>query len=125
VLVVQVLTPPFLPFFTVMFSPANYTALGVRPVDFVSQFSAGVAVAATWDHDHFYQRAKEMGDEFRGKGVHIFLGPVTGGPLGRSPLMGRNWEGESLLCPTFISYLLNLTRLIPISILRLLPGQLP
>lgn len=27
------------------------------------------------------------------RGVNIALSPVTGGPLGRSPFMGRNWEG--------------------------------
>ncbi|CED82386.1 Glycoside hydrolase, superfamily [Phaffia rhodozyma] len=69
--------------------------LGVRPVDFVSQFPAGVTVAATWDHDLFWKRANSIGEEFKGKGVHVALGPVTGGPLGRSPLAGRNWEGFS------------------------------
>ena len=33
-----------------------------------------------------------MGEEHRGKGVDIQLGPVAG-PLGRSPEGGRNWEG--------------------------------
>lgn len=37
-----------------------------------------------------------MAQEFRDKGVNIWLGPVTGGPLGRSPLGGRNWEGFSV-----------------------------
>lgn len=27
--------------------------------------------------------------------MHVALAPVTGGPLGRSPLGGRNWEGFS------------------------------
>ena len=44
------------------------------------------------------ERAKAIGKEFRGKGINVELGPVTGGPLGRSPYAGRNWEGESLLC---------------------------
>lgn len=35
-----------------------------------------------------------MGKEFSGKGVDVQLGPV-GGPLGRSPEGGRNWEGFS------------------------------
>ncbi|KAK4699050.1 beta-glucosidase, partial [Phenoliferia sp. Uapishka_3] len=69
--------------------------LGVRPTDYVSQFPAGVTIAATWDHDLFYQRANAIGQEFHDKGVHLALGPVTGGPLGRSPLAGRNWEGGS------------------------------
>lgn len=33
-----------------------------------------------------------MGEEFRGKGVNIYLGPSVG-PLGRKPKGGRNWEG--------------------------------
>jgi beta-glucosidase len=33
-----------------------------------------------------------MGEEHRGKGVDVQLGPVAG-PLGRSPDGGRNWEG--------------------------------
>ena len=35
-----------------------------------------------------------MGEEFRGKGIDIQLGPVAG-PLGRVPAGGRNWEGFS------------------------------
>lgn len=35
-----------------------------------------------------------MGQEHKGKGVDIQLGPVAG-PLGRSPEAGRNWEGFS------------------------------
>ena len=35
-----------------------------------------------------------MGQEFKGKGAHVALGPVAG-PLGRSPYGGRNWEGFS------------------------------
>ncbi|KAG8717017.1 hypothetical protein FRC08_008335 [Ceratobasidium sp. 394] len=68
---------------------------GVRPADFASQFPSQVTVAATWDRDLFYQRAYAIGSEFRDKGVHVALAPVTGGPLGRSPLAGRNWEGFS------------------------------
>jgi beta-glucosidase len=35
-----------------------------------------------------------MGQEFKGKGAHVALGPVAG-PLGRSPYGSRNWEGFS------------------------------
>lgn len=41
-----------------------------------------------------YQRGVEMGSEFKAKGAHIILGPVSG-PLGRVALGGRNWEGFS------------------------------
>ena len=39
-----------------------------RPVVGVTQFPAGVTVAATWDHDLIYARALGMGQEFKGKG---------------------------------------------------------
>jgi beta-glucosidase len=35
-----------------------------------------------------------MASEFREKGAHVLLGPVAG-PMGRSALGGRNWEGFS------------------------------
>ncbi|KAF7338183.1 putative beta-glucosidase [Mycena venus] len=69
--------------------------VGVRPARRVSQFPAGVTIAATWNRDLMAARATALGQEFHDKGVNIWLGPVTGGPLGRSPYMGRNWEGFS------------------------------
>lgn len=62
--------------------------------DFVSAFSAGVSVAATWDRSLAYTRGNDMGSEHRDKGVDVMLGPVVG-PLGREPEGGRNWEGFS------------------------------
>ncbi|KAL1884173.1 hypothetical protein VTK73DRAFT_6842 [Phialemonium thermophilum] len=38
------------------------------------------------------RRGVAMGEEFRGKGIDVQLGPVAG-PLGRVPAGGRNWEG--------------------------------
>ncbi|KAH9931535.1 glycoside hydrolase [Fomitopsis serialis] len=66
---------------------------GVGRVLGVSQFPAGQTVAATWDRDLIYQRGHAMGQEFYDQGVNIALSPVTGGPLGRSPRGGRNFEG--------------------------------
>ncbi|KAF4471291.1 beta-glucosidase [Fusarium albosuccineum] len=57
-------------------------------------FPAGLTIAATWDKSIAYQRGTQMGDEFRGKGSQVLLGPVAG-PLGRHALGGRNWEGFS------------------------------
>ncbi|KAF7555034.1 hypothetical protein G7Z17_g2474 [Cylindrodendrum hubeiense] len=62
--------------------------------DLVSIFPSGLTAAATWDKDLIYQRGKALGEEFRGKGGHVLLGPVAG-PLGRHALGGRNWEGFS------------------------------
>ncbi|KAJ6502414.1 putative beta-glucosidase [Mycena sanguinolenta] len=66
---------------------------GVRPARRVSQFPSGVTTAATWNRDLMAARGAALGEEFHDKGVNIWLGPVTGGPLGRSPFGGRNWEG--------------------------------
>ncbi|KAF3047759.1 hypothetical protein E8E12_011618 [Didymella heteroderae] len=38
-----------------------------------------------------YERAVALGEEFRGKGAHVHLGPSTG-PLGSNARGGRNWE---------------------------------
>ncbi|MCJ1465102.1 hypothetical protein MMC07_003718 [Pseudocyphellaria aurata] len=67
---------------------------GLRFTDYNSAFPAGVNVAATFDRGLAYARGLAMGEENRGKGVDITLGPVAG-PLGRSPEGGRNWEGFS------------------------------
>lgn len=71
----------------------NDGPVGVRGTDGVSVFPAEVNAASTWDLDLIYQQAQAMGAEFRGKGINVALAPVAGGPLGRSPYDGRNWEG--------------------------------
>ncbi|KAI0008315.1 putative beta-glucosidase G [Xylariaceae sp. FL0662B] len=68
--------------------------LSIRVADFASVFGAGVSAASTWDRDILYERAFAMGQEYRGKGSQIALGPAIG-PLGRSAYSGRNWEGFS------------------------------
>ncbi|KAJ7093688.1 beta-glucosidase [Mycena epipterygia] len=65
--------------------------LGVRFADFVSAFPAGINVAATWDVDLMEARGKAMGQEHRGKGVNVALGPMTN--MGRQAAAGRQWEG--------------------------------
>lgn len=39
-----------------------------------------------------YARGVALGEEFRGKGINMHLGPAVG-PLGRKPRGGRGWEG--------------------------------
>jgi beta-glucosidase len=34
--------------------------------------------AMTWDRDLIYNRGKALGEEFKGKGVNVMLGPVAG-----------------------------------------------
>ncbi|KAL0933949.1 beta-glucosidase 2 [Colletotrichum truncatum] len=64
----------------------------INRVDLVSVFPSGITAAATFDRDLIYRRGYALGEEFRGKGGHVMLGPSTG-PMGRHALGGRNWEG--------------------------------
>jgi beta-glucosidase len=68
--------------------------LAIRVADYASVFAAGVSTGASFDKDIMYQRGLAMGQEFKGKGSNVALGPVAG-PLGRSGYGGRNWEGFS------------------------------
>ncbi|WRT64194.1 uncharacterized protein IL334_001123 [Kwoniella shivajii] len=65
--------------------------LGIRLTDFNSAFPAGVNVASTFDKDLMYARGYAMGKEFKGKGAHVALGPMTN--MYRTPTGGRAWEG--------------------------------
>ncbi|KAF3763585.1 family 3 glycoside hydrolase [Cryphonectria parasitica EP155] len=65
---------------------------GVRGVDLTNSYPSGIHVGASWDKNLTYLRGLEMGNEFRIKGANIALGPVAG-PLGRTAVGGRNWEG--------------------------------
>lgn len=66
--------------------------LGIRNSDHNTAFPPGVTVGATFDKELMYQRGVELGEEARGKGVNVLLGPVVG-PTFRKPRGGRNWEG--------------------------------
>ncbi|KAI1421408.1 family 3 glycoside hydrolase [Xylaria sp. FL1777] len=68
---------------------------GVRATDLVTSFPSALHVGAAWDRNLTYQRGLYMGKEFKAKGVNVLLGP-NAGPLGRTPLGGRNWEGFSV-----------------------------
>lgn len=65
--------------------------VGVRQTDFVTTFPAGVNAAATWNRTLIRARGKAIGEEFKGKGVNVGLGPVMN--IARIPQAGRNWEG--------------------------------
>jgi len=71
----------------------NDGPLGIRAAVYATVFPAGVTVAATWDKNYIRRRGQAIGQEFKGKGSHVALGPVAG-PLGRDPRGGRNWEGR-------------------------------
>jgi hypothetical protein len=49
---------------------------GVRFTDHASAFPAGLNTAMTWDRSMMYEKAVAMGQEYRGKGVNIALGPM-------------------------------------------------
>jgi hypothetical protein len=66
--------------------------LGLRFVDNATAFPAGITVGATWNRALMFERGRAHGLEARLKGVNVLLGPAMG-PVGRSPLGGRNWEG--------------------------------
>ncbi|KAL2785213.1 glycoside hydrolase superfamily [Aspergillus keveii] len=66
--------------------------LGVRNTDHNTAFPAGITVGATFDKELMYERGIGLGEEARGKGVNVLLGPSVG-PMGRKPRGGRNWEG--------------------------------
>ncbi|VUC26712.1 unnamed protein product [Clonostachys rosea] len=66
--------------------PAGYSRS-----DLVSVFASGITVAASWDVDLMFKRGVALGEEFRGKGAHVHLGPSSG-PIGRHAAGGRNWE---------------------------------
>ncbi|CAL1696581.1 unnamed protein product [Somion occarium] len=65
--------------------------VGVRYADKVSAFPAEINIAATFNRTLMRQRGEAMGAEFKGKGVHVALGPMMN--LMRAPAAGRNWEG--------------------------------
>ncbi|KAF2735980.1 beta-glucosidase 1 precursor [Polyplosphaeria fusca] len=68
--------------------------LGIRYVNGVTAFAAGVHAASTWDIDLIRERGNFLGAEAKQLGIHVQLGPVAG-PLGKNPMGGRNWEGFS------------------------------
>ncbi|OKL61254.1 putative beta-glucosidase F [Talaromyces atroroseus] len=66
--------------------------LGIRDTENNTAFPAGVTTGATWDKELIYARGVAIGEEARGKGVNVQMGPVVG-PIGRKPKSGRIWEG--------------------------------
>jgi beta-glucosidase len=66
--------------------------LGIRYAQQVTAFPSGIQTGSTWDTNLMYARGLALGQESKGLGVHVLLGPVAG-PLGKIPNAGRNWEG--------------------------------
>lgn len=57
--------------------------LAIRQATYASVFPAGLTTAASWDKGLMYTRGLYMGQEFKGKGANVALGPVVG-PLGKA-----------------------------------------
>lgn len=64
--------------------PINYSD------DYVSYGPSNSALAATWNPDLAYETGKVLGEEARGRGKDMILGP--GINIKRDPLCGRNFE---------------------------------
>ncbi|KAI0361769.1 beta-glucosidase [Trametes cingulata] len=70
--------------------------VGVRYVSGNSVFPAEINAAATFNRTLMRARGTAMGEEFRGKGINVALGPMMN--LMRAPAAGRNWEGRATIC---------------------------
>jgi beta-glucosidase len=52
--------------------------LGIRYVKQTTAWPAGIQAGATWDRSLMYARGHGLGQEAKGVGVHVQLGPVAG-----------------------------------------------
>ena len=64
--------------------------IGVRNYGATTAFTAGIALAASWDTALAWRVGTELGRDGRARGVHILLGP--GINIHRAPMNGRNFE---------------------------------
>ncbi|KAI9362167.1 glycoside hydrolase superfamily [Pilaira anomala] len=64
--------------------------LGIRFASNVTSGVSSINAAASFDRKQIRARAEYLGKEFRGKGVHIQLGPAVN--FMRDPRGGRGWE---------------------------------
>jgi beta-glucosidase len=63
--------------------------LGVR-WDSSTAFPSGICMASTWDTSLIYMVGKSIGEELKGKGRDVILGPCVN--IARIPMGGRNFE---------------------------------
>lgn len=63
---------------------------GIRQTKFTTGFPTGINAAATFSRRLMTARGVALGEEFRGKGIHVYLGPAL--DISRNPKGGRNWE---------------------------------
>lgn len=75
------------------FSALNMLDSATNPLTYyyVTTWPAGLAMAMTWDVDAATGQGKDVGEEFKGKGINLAYGPTLE-PLGRSAWAGRTGE---------------------------------
>lgn len=71
------------------FEPDNWTPIG-QGFDKVTWLPSNTCLASTWNPDLAYLHGKILGEETKGRGKDIILGP--GFNIKRTPLCGRNFE---------------------------------
>ena len=71
------------------FLPSNWQPVG-RSDDYVTYLPCNSALASTWNRDLAKETGRVLGEEARGRGKDVILGP--GVNIKRSPLCGRNFE---------------------------------
>lgn len=71
------------------FLPSQWKTVGYSD-DFVTYLPCNSAVAATWNRRIAFETGSVLGEEARGRGKDVILGP--GVNIKRSPLCGRNFE---------------------------------
>jgi len=63
---------------------------GVRLAKGVTGFPTGINTASTFSRRLMRARGQALGEEFRGKGINVYLGPAM--DIMRNPKAGRGWE---------------------------------
>lgn len=71
------------------FQPTTWQTLGLSD-DYVTYLPCNSALASTWNRELAYETGSVLGEEARGRGKDVILGP--GVNIKRSPLCGRNFE---------------------------------
>lgn len=71
------------------FEPDNWRAAGLSD-DYVTYLPCNSALASTWNRELAREAGRVLGEEARGRGKDVILGP--GINIKRSPLCGRNFE---------------------------------
>lgn len=71
------------------FHPASWQTVG-HTDDYVTYLPCNSALASSWNRELAYETGSVLGEEARGRGKDVILGP--GVNIKRSPLCGRNFE---------------------------------